>query len=177
MLCKGRVKLTTNSADGRTLIVRICDSGDVLGLHATVSNEPYELTAETLERCQVNFVRRDDFEKLVRENPEVSFAVMRHLTTGYRKVCEEIRYLGLRSATERVARFLVETSANAHQTGQGKRFHLGLTHEEISQVVGLRGETVTRAMTDLKGKMLIDIKGSMLVIRNESGLRAHASAA
>ena len=37
MLCKGRVKLTMNSADGKTLIVRIGEPGEILGLHATLS--------------------------------------------------------------------------------------------------------------------------------------------
>jgi CRP/FNR family transcriptional regulator len=76
-----------------------------------------------------------------------------------------------------VAQFLLESSANAQQTSQGKRFNLGLTHEEISQVVGISRETVTRTMTDFKNKMLIVTKGSTIVIRNESGLKAHAAAA
>lgn len=31
IVCSGRVKLSTSSADGRTLILRIADSGEVLG--------------------------------------------------------------------------------------------------------------------------------------------------
>jgi CRP/FNR family transcriptional regulator, cyclic AMP receptor protein len=178
MLCKGRVKLTMNSADGKTLIARICDPGQVLGLHATVSGEPYELTAEALQPCQVNFVRREDFLRLIREHSEISLAVMQQLSSGYRQACQEIRYLGLsRSASEKVAQFLLETSSTGQQTNQGKRFHLGLTHEEISQIVGISRETVTRTMTDFRTKMLIATKGSTVLIRNESGLKAQAAVA
>ena len=178
MLCKGRVKLTMSSADGRTLIVRVCEPGEILGMQAALSGEPYELTAEALQPCQVNFVRRDDFLRLLRENPEASVAALQQLGKGYLQACQEIRYLGLsRSAAEKVAQFLLESSANAQQTTQGKRFNLGLTHEEISQIVGISRETVTRTMTDFKNKMLIVTKGSTIVIRNESGLKAHAAAA
>jgi CRP/FNR family transcriptional regulator, cyclic AMP receptor protein len=178
MLCKGRVKLTMNSADGKTLIARICDPGQVLGLHATVSGEPYELTAEALQPCQVNFVRREDFLRLIREHSEISLAAMQQLSSGYRQACQEIRYLGLsRSASEKVAQFLLETSSTGQQTNQGKRFHLGLTHEEISQIVGISRETVTRTMTDFRTKMLIATKGSTVLIRNESGLKAQAAVA
>jgi CRP/FNR family transcriptional regulator, cyclic AMP receptor protein len=178
MLCKGRVKLTMNSSDGKTLIVGICEPGELLGLNAVVSGEPYELTVEALEPCQVNFVRRDDFLKLLREHPEISAAAMRQLSTGYRQACQEIRYLGLsQSAREKVAQFLIETSAKGQQTSQGKRFQLGLTHEEISQVVGISRETVTRTMTQFKDKMLIVTKGSTVVIRNEAGLKAQAAVA
>ena len=173
LLCKGRVKLTMNSSDGKTLIVGICEPGEVLGLNAAVSGGPYELTAETLQPCQVNFVRREDFVRLTREHAEISAAVMRQLSKDYRHACQEIRYLGLsRSASEKVAQFLLETSSNAQQTNQGKRFNLGLTHEEISQIVGISRETVTRTMTDFKSRMLIATKGSTVVIRNELGLKA-----
>jgi len=178
MLCKGRVKLTMSSADGKTLIVRICEAGELLGLNAALSGEPYECTAEALQPCQVNFVRRDDFLKILRDYPEACVAAMKQLSTGCRQAFQEIRYLGLsRSASEKVAQFLLETSANAQQTEQGKRFHLGLTHEEISQIVGISRETVTRTMTEFKSKSLIATKGATVFIRNESALRAQAAAA
>jgi len=178
LLCKGRVKLTMNSADGKTLIVRICEPGEVLGAHAAISGEPYEVTAEALQPCQVDFVRREDFLKLVQEQSAIAVAAMRQLSTSYRRACQEIRYLGLsRSASEKVAQFLLETSTKGRQTNQGKRFHLGLTHEEILQIVGISRETVTRTMTDFKYKDLIATQGSIVVIRNESGLRAQAAAA
>ena len=178
VLCKGRVKLTMNSADGKTLIARICEPGEVLGLHASLSGQPYELTAEALQPCQVNFVRREDFLRLIREHAEISAAAIQQLNNGYRQACQEIRYLGLsRSASEKVAQFLLETSSNGQQTNQGKRFNLGLTHEEISQVVGISRETVTRTMTEFKDKMLITTKGSTVVIRNETGLKAQAAVA
>ncbi len=178
MLCKGRVKLTMNSADGKTLIIRICEPGEVLGAQATISGEPYEVTAEALQPCQVDFVRREDFVKLLHDQPEIAVAAMRQLSNGYRRACQEIRYLGLsRSASEKVAQFLLESSSNGQSTNQGKRFHLGLTHEEISQIVGISRETVTRTMSEFKNKALIVTKGTMVVIRNESGLRAQAVAA
>ena len=178
MVCKGRVKLTMNSPDGRTIIVRICGAGEVLGLHGALSGQPYELTAEALQPCQVNFLRREDFLRLVRDHAEASAAALHQISNGYREICQEVRYLGLsRSASEKVAQFLLESSANAQETTQGKRFSLGLTHEEISQIVGISRETVTRTMTDFKNKMLIATKGSVIVIRDESGLRAQAAAA
>jgi len=177
MLCKGRVKLTMNSSDGKTLIVRICEPGEILGAHAVISGEAYEVTAEALQPCQVDFIRREDFVRLLREQPEIAAAAMRQLGNNYRRACQEIRYLGLsRSASEKVAQFLLETSSNGKQTNQGKRFHLGLTHEEISQIVGISRETVTRTMTEFKSKELIATNGAIVVIRNESGLREQAAA-
>jgi CRP/FNR family cyclic AMP-dependent transcriptional regulator len=55
ILCRGRAKLSTTSQEGKTLIVRIAEAG-VLGLHAVITGGPYELTVETMEPCQLDFV-------------------------------------------------------------------------------------------------------------------------
>jgi len=71
ILCSGRVKLSTTSADGKTLIVRIADQGEVLGLYATVTEKPYELTAEVIEPTQANFIPRQEFLNFLRQHGEV----------------------------------------------------------------------------------------------------------
>jgi CRP/FNR family transcriptional regulator, cyclic AMP receptor protein len=46
VLCTGKAKLSTSSREGKTVILNLAEAGDVLGLNATISNKPYELTAE-----------------------------------------------------------------------------------------------------------------------------------
>src|SRR2546429_9034321 len=55
VLCTGRAKLSTTSAEGKTIILRIAEPGEVLGLTAIVGDTPYEATVETLEPSQANF--------------------------------------------------------------------------------------------------------------------------
>src|SRR6266849_9664082 len=75
ILCAGKVKLSTSSADGRTLILRISEAGEVLGLPATVTGKPYQATADVLEPTQANFIGRNDFLSFLRDNGEVAFRV------------------------------------------------------------------------------------------------------
>ena len=55
MLCTGQVKVSLSDRDGKTIILRIVEPGEVLGLSATVSAKPYELTAETMEPLPSQF--------------------------------------------------------------------------------------------------------------------------
>jgi len=177
ILCKGQVKLTTTSPEGKTVIVRIAEAGELLGLQGVLSGEPYELSAQTLEPCQVAFLRKDDFLKLIREHPEACEKALRELSHYYKEAFHQIRFLGLsRSATEKLARFLVEYSSRGHQTDQGIRFSLGLTHEEIAQIVGVSRETVTRSLTELKEKTIISVHGSSVLICDKAGLLELAAA-
>jgi CRP/FNR family cyclic AMP-dependent transcriptional regulator len=173
MLCKGRVKLTMASPGGKTVIVRVVEAGELLGLHSTISGDTHEATAETLQPCQIDFIRRDDFTKLLHEHGDASINAMEQFSNYYRGACHQIRYLGLTpSATEKLACFLLESATRGQETPKGIRFNLSLTHEEIAQVVGVTRETVTRALTELRSTMLISTKGSSVLIRNKSALEA-----
>lgn len=177
VLCKGRVKLSICATDGKTLIVKIAEPGEVLGLSASVSGKPYELTAETIDPCQVNFVKRDDFLRFLKEHPEACFKVAEQLSEKYNTACHEVRSLGLsHSAGEKLARLLLEwSSRNGESAKQEPRFKLALTHEEIAQMIGTSRETVTRLFADLKRRQILQAKGSTLVIRNKAALKLIAS--
>jgi len=177
VLCKGRVKLSICATDGKTLIVKIAEPGEVLGLSATVSGKPYELTAETIDPCQVNFAKRDDFLRFLKEHSDACFKVAEQLSEKYNTACHEVRSLGLsHSAGEKLARLLLEwTSRNGETAKQEPRLKMALTHEEIAQMIGTSRETVTRLFADLKRRQIVQAKGSTLVIRNKSALKLIAS--
>jgi CRP/FNR family transcriptional regulator, cyclic AMP receptor protein len=177
LLCKGRVKLTMTSRDGKAIILHIAEAGELIGLNSALSGLPYELSAETLEPCQVNFVKREALLRLVHEHPEISENVTRQVGRDYQAACFQIRSLALsRSAAEKIVRFLLAAASKGKETNQGVRMNLSLTHEEIAQVVGVSRETVTRTLSDLRQKMFITVKGPAVVIRNKAGLEAMLAA-
>ena len=125
ILCNGRVKLSTSSVDGRTLIVRIAEPGEVLGLPATVTGKPYELTAEVIEPAQANFISRADFLEFLREHGEVSLRVAQQLGETYHAAVAEMRSIGLsHSAAEKLARFLLEWCASHGSESAGDSRHV-----------------------------------------------------
>jgi len=177
VLCKGRVKLAMTSSEGKTVILRIVRPGEVLGLHAAVSGQPYQASAETLEPCQVNFIRRDDFLRFLSQHAEAALRAAQHLSGSYQAACEQIRSLGLtHSASEKLARFLLESTVTGQQTNQGIRVRLTMTHEEIGQVIGTSRETVTRTLSDFKNKRLVAVNGSVLLVPSKTALESFAGA-
>ncbi len=171
VLCAGEVKLSISSSGGKTLILRIAKPGEILGLMATLSGSPYEVTAETLRPCQVAYVRRDDFLALVARHPEVCKGVVRQLSTLYAGACQQLRTVGLSaSAPEKLARLLLEWSGEAKDSKLGAPIKLPLTHEEIAALIGSTRETVTRTLSEFKSRQLVTLQGSTLVICNRPAL-------
>src|SRR5262249_2012696 len=102
ILCHGRAKLSTSAANGKTVILRLADAGEVLGLSAVLAGRPYENTAEIMEPTQANFVRRDDFLKFLSRHGEAAVRVAQQVSHNYHTACQEIRSIGLsRSSSEK----------------------------------------------------------------------------
>jgi CRP/FNR family transcriptional regulator, cyclic AMP receptor protein len=72
VLCTGKVKLSTSSSEGKTLITKLSSPGDVLGLNAAISNHAYEVTAEMIEPGQANFIPRDALLQFLKDHGEVA---------------------------------------------------------------------------------------------------------
>jgi CRP/FNR family transcriptional regulator, cyclic AMP receptor protein len=173
VICSGRVKLSTSSADGRTLILRISEPGELLGLPSTVTGKAYELTAEVIEPAQANFISRDDFLHFLQEHAEAALRVAEQLGETYHSAISEMRTIGFsHSAGEKLARFLLDFTAGREESKGEVRVTLTLTHEEIAQIIGASRETVTRLFSDFKKKQFLQIKGSTLIIKNKAGLES-----
>jgi CRP/FNR family cyclic AMP-dependent transcriptional regulator len=171
VLCTGKAKLSTSSSEGKTIITKISEAGDVLGLNATISNHPYEVTAEMIEPGQANFIPRDALLQFLREYGEVSLRVAQQLSRNYYAAYEEIRTLGLAtSPAEKLAKLLLSWVSERSAANGGFHIKLTLTHEEIAEMIGTTRETVSRLFSDFKKKQLLQVKGSTLVIRNKPAL-------
>jgi CRP/FNR family transcriptional regulator, cyclic AMP receptor protein len=177
IVCQGTTKLFITASDGMTRIIKFTEPGEVLGLSASLSGKPYELTAETMGPCQVNFVKRDDFLRFLKEYPEACFKAIEKLSEKYSAVWQEVRSLGFsHSSEERLAKLILEWGSKNGEWGKPEpRIKLPITHKEIAQIIGSSRETVTRTFADLKKRQIAQMTGATLVIRNKSALRQIAS--
>lgn len=176
VLCSGNVKLSTTSREGKVLILKIAKAGEALGLSAAISGTSYELTAETAGPCQVTFVERDAFIKLLEKNGELGLRAAQALSREFQSAYRDIHELVLaRSSAGKLARLLLSWASGRDSGSNEIRIRASLTHEEMAQMIGASRETVTRVLSDLKKKEWIRLEGSTLVIRNRTALETLAA--
>lgn len=170
---RGRVKLSVCASDGRTLILRIVEAGEALGVAACVGNREYEATAEAQEPCDVAFVRQSDVVRMMRAHREFAFWITQYLSHDYNSTCQEIRTLMLSgSASEKLARLPVGWLDRRGLSPNPGRLKLALTHEEMGPMIGTSRETVTRIMAGFKKHRLIEREGATLVVANRVALES-----
>ena len=177
ILCSGRAKLTTSSSEGKTLIVKIAEPGEVLGASATILGRPYEVSAETIEPAQLNFIKREDFLRFLNGHTEACMHTAQQLSEKYQSAQREIRSLGLAQTTsEKLAKLLLDwCNGVGEETPRGVRLKVLLTHEEIAQMLGTTRETVTRLLSEFKRRKMIEVKGSTILVTKRDELQSMVS--
>jgi len=177
VVCSGRLKLSMTSAEGRKLIVRIARPGDLLGIHAALTGQSYEATAETLSSCRIDIISREDLLGLLERQKTFGLTVAVALSRDFTDFLEHARGLLMSiSAPEKLARLLLNLADQfGRRTTDGISFKTLLTHEEIAQMIGASRETVTRSLNVLKRKRVIRPEEGEILILNRVELAAVAS--
>ncbi|TNC49597.1 Crp/Fnr family transcriptional regulator [Rubellimicrobium rubrum] len=166
----GVVKLTMTLPDGRQQIVGLQFAPDFLG-------RPFAQTSEVRAEA-AGFVRlcsfpRETLEELMREAP----ALHQRLHEQALRELDDARgwmlTLGRKSASERVASFLLLVARRADPEEQGESaFDIPLGRADIADFLGLTEETVSRQVTSLRKAGIISLETSRsLVVADHEALR------
>jgi len=157
-------------------VLKLVEPGATMGLSAMISGEVFEITAETVGPCPVNFVEQDGLLRLMERSGELGLrsaqAVSREFQSAYRDIHE---LMLARSSSGKLAKLLLSwVSARDGESTRETRIQAPVTHEEMALRIGASRETVTRLLSELKKKDLIKLEGSTLVIKNRTALEAMA---
>lgn len=174
LLRSGRAKVSISSAEGKKVILGVEQAGVLLGVNSILKDVPHNVTIETIERCQVDFVSRSDFMKLLDKSESAIVGVARTLGKELSNVVEHVRSLLLsQSAAEKLARLLLKWCDEQGEVGpEGIRVNPGLTHEEIAQMICASRETVTRLFAEFRKKDIVSFAGNAIFVRDQKALES-----
>ena len=173
VVCEGQLKLSAMSRDGRVMILRLAEAGDLLGLSAVLNRSAHEVTAETLGPTLLKSIPAEAFAKFLQTYREVGEKTSQVMAKEYHEVFLDARRLALSgSAGGRLARLLLDWGRNAScaspeehpDAGGALRFTMALTHEELANMTGTSRETITRLLKKFEAEQLIVRKGVSLRI-------------
>jgi len=158
VVAKGQVKVVLIGDDGREVILSVLGEGEFFGEMALLDDEP--------RSAHVMVLRREDFEGILAQSPQIALSLLRELTRRLRRADEKVGALVLLDVTGRVARLLLEL---ADDSG-GDRITRRLTHHTIAQMVGSSRETVSRTMRDFVSKGHISVNRREIQILDRGAL-------
>ena len=167
VVTSGVVKLVKTLSDGRHQIVSFLFPSDFLGCIFSSKNENFAEAVTDVELC---CFRAREFEQILQCHPPLEHELLRRTLNDLTDAREWMVALGQKTATEKIASFLLRLSRNAElsrhsnvqQTSNFPTFVLSMTRNEMAAYLGLTIETVSRKLTWLRTRCVIRITGNQI---------------
>lgn len=170
-LTHGTLRLSKLLPDGRRQIAGFVFPGDFLGI---TMEEEHAFTAEAVTAAELCRFPRARFDDFVEAHPHIErrlYALAAHELAAAR---QQVVLLGRKTATERVASFLLMLAGRLDVEGgltDDGAVLLPMSRNDMADYLGLRIETVSRELGALKAAQLIQLAGTHKVrLIDRSGL-------
>lgn len=145
-LISGSARLVKLMNDGRRQICEFITPGEFLGL---ACQDEHRFSAEALEDCTALRFPRAVIEARMAADADFAGDIRRRAAKGLNNAYDRMVFLCHRSATARVAWFLLTARLQA-VTDTPETFRLPMTRSDIGDYLGMALETASRAFTQLK---------------------------
>ncbi len=170
LLTQGKVEIFRSTPDGREQVLHTETPVASVAELPVFDGQPYPASGRTVEDSELFFLSMEDFERLYREHPEISHAVIRLLGQRLRMLVRVVETISLRSIPSRVAKVLLESGEGAGEMRNGHTFRLGKTQTELAKELATSRESVARALGDLRRQGILSTRGQEITVLSVSGL-------
>lgn len=167
-LASGLVKLTDMSPSGHEIIVEFYRSGEIFG-ELCFRGGVQEYSATTVERSELREIPAGLLVKQVRTRPDALMELLGELSGRLATGHGELQALLSQTVLIRLGTKLLDLAAESKTSSDWLDLPHDFRHEELAQLLRVRRETVTRAMTSLKelGLVATGGRGRVRVHRTE----------
>ena len=176
-LISGRVRIYIAMASGAERVLSYAEPGSTFGESACFDEKPYYATAVAVRPTEVRVIGREAALRAARDQPEVLHGILRALTRKQRQLALHIAAEGLpaRDRATLLLNDLVESYGHHTSCGHGMRLHLGISIEELGGMVGVTRVTMSRELSDLVRRGVLEKEGLDIIVLDPGGLKEAAS--
>ncbi|HZP86239.1 MAG TPA: helix-turn-helix domain-containing protein [Burkholderiales bacterium] len=160
----GVMKSFSVSDEGLMQVTGFHLPGDVVGFDG-IDSGTHQGSVTALDDCQVFALPFAQCELWTQESIDAQRLMMRALACEILRGQELMLLLGTMTADQRVATFLLDLSHRYAQRGYSRsEFMLRMTRQEIGSYLGLKLETVSRALSRFHAEGIITVSGKSVGI-------------
>jgi CRP/FNR family transcriptional regulator len=172
LVVQGLVRVHASAPDGRTLTVRYCRTGALMGI-LSLYVEPFVMPATTQAVLDTDLLAMNPsvVRRLADRDVHVANALLRELSERAAAFAAEIGGSAFSSVRQRVARHLLDLAADrAGRAGLVAR----ISQQELADAVGTVREVVVRTLRELRRDGLVVTGRTGIAIRSPVRLLAEA---
>lgn len=165
----GKVKTYHINEDGKEFIKDLLKQGDFVGELAMIQDQPRSEFAEALEETELLLIPRDDFQKLIFGNREVSSKFIKMIAKDLNEREHELMEIAYNTVRKRTADSLMRLYETYSEGEEEVSFEVA--RADLASMVGTATESVIRVLSEFKKDNLIEVSGSEIKIKEPEKLR------
>lgn len=166
LVVSGCVRTVRLMEDGRRQVGEFMFADDLFGWEAL---DTHDFGAEAVTPVTLRRFARRDLEQLADHDRDVARKLRQLSSSRLRSGREHMVLLGRKTASERIASFLLEMATRSNPDARST-IELPMSRSDMGDYLGLTIETVCRRLTRLRLDGTIAINGAKIAIRNRAAL-------
>lgn len=151
-IISGEIKMSNYNDDGREFIQGIFYNGQSFGEPPLFLNQKYPANAIAVEKSEIFVLPKENFMKLLEENPKVSIKVIENLAQRLYYKSVMAAEISTHEPEHRVLKLIDHGIAYFNFQKDKNGYLINFTRQQIGDLTGLRVETVIRAIKALEKK-------------------------
>ena len=166
----GKIKVSKIGDTGKEQILRLVNSGDVLGYRSLLGNESYNASAVAMEDSAICFIPKDVFLAMVDRSRNLSRKIIELLSHNLSFAENQVIHIAQKSVRERVAETILLLKETYGFEVDDSTLNITLTRDDIANLVGTATESVIRTLSEFSKENLVELKGKKIKITDYSKL-------
>ncbi len=172
LLLQGRLKVMQVTADGQQIIVRMVNPGDLFGFALALGRKDYPATPVAAVDSAVLVWPMAMMTDFMTHNPALAVNALQMIGRRLDDAHNRIRQISTQEVEQRVAHAVLRLAREAGvEEGDGVRIDFPVSRQDIAELTGATLHTVSRIISQWRGKGWVETGRQSLRIRDFARLR------
>jgi CRP-like cAMP-binding protein len=171
LVAEGMVKVANHSADGKESILAFIEPGELFGELALLGVHQRDEFVGAMERTTVVMIPAVELQRLLAVRPDVTLEVTKIVGLRRLRLERRLKNVLFQSVRDRLIHLLLDLEEQfGHQTPEGVRLRIKLSHQDLGNLIGATRETITSLLGVLRAEGSIDYRRCNITLKNSSRL-------
>ena len=162
-LVEGIVKMHIETRVGKSIIIKLCKGGSLLGLGMYLTSETYQCSYTALSPTTTYYIDMEAFKSTIANNPTFAFQMLDEIAHENQFLTQRISALTYKQLPGKLADIVLYLSKQIYTSNT---LHLPLSRQELAEIAGTTKESLIRTLTEFKNDKIIDVQGKSISIRS-----------
>ena len=171
-VCRGTIRISSHSADGKDAVLNLIQAGEIFGEIALLDGRPRTAGAQAISDCELMVIDRRDFMPRITSEPGLALRLIEVLCARLRRTSQQVEDMTFLDLPARLAKTLLWLAASSRFTVSRK---ITLTQRELGEIIGMTRESINKQLRAWEERNWISLQRGNIVVRDPAALAALAA--